>query len=466
MFAVVVPATSVEIGSMQEAQSATTDSLLFIENMGQWPAGAGFQIWGGPGAMWLADNAIWITLVEYAPTPEISNQDWSQRWTTPGHAESAAAAGVNLKISFVGANRQAVLEPLAARETHVSYFLGADPAGWRPDVPVYGGVRYKDLYPGVDLILGDGQPGWMPWSLEQYAGADMNSIRLRIEGVDNMILDGRLLHIETGAGPLTLPLPAAGFSYQVLGTDTEGHSLVFDVAPDVTGDPPMTDGVRRGPDDNPTDLIYSTFLGGSSTEESYAVALDDMGSAFVAGTTLSYDFPTTPGAFDPYHNGYWDNFVAKVNPDGSALEYATFLGGDNIEYYPNIDVDGAGNAYITGRTSSSNFPTTPGAFDTTFGGGICGPPGSTNPCPDAYVIKLNPTGNALVYSTFLGGSNHEWGFRIVVDEVTNAFVSGETASSDFPTTLGAFDTTFGGGVCGSTPCTDAFVVKVDPAGSA
>ena len=124
------------------------------------------------------------------------------------------------------------------------------------------------------------------------------------------------------------------------------------------------------------------------------IAVDGAGSAYVTGYTYSTDFPTTPGAFDTSYNGGCDAFVAKLNPAGSGLAYATFLGGSGSDYGYGIAVDGAGNAYVTGYTGSTDFPTTPGAFDTSYNGGYC----------DAFVVKLNPAGSGLVYATFLGGS--------------------------------------------------------------
>ena len=153
------------------------------------------------------------------------------------------------------------------------------------------------------------------------------------------------------------------------------------------------------------------------------------------GHTHSTDFPTTTGAFQTtYGGGNGDAFVTKLNPTGTALVYSTYLGGTGNDYGYGIAVDTAGNAYVTGYTASTDFPTTPGAFQTTYGGGN----------DDAFVTKLNPTGTALVYSTYLGGTDSDIGNGIAVDTAGNAYVTGYTASTDFPTTPGAFQTTFGG----------------------
>jgi hypothetical protein len=187
-------------------------------------------------------------------------------------------------------------------------------------------------------------------------------------------------------------------------------------------------------------LVYSTYLGGASTDQGFGIAVDAAGNAYVTGWTVSADFPTTPGAFDTTAAGA-DAFVTKLNPAGSALVYSTYLGGASTDQGFGIAVDGAGNAYVTGLTVSADFPTTPGAFDTTFNGG-----------GDAFMTKLNPAGSALVYSTYLGGASNDQGSGIAVDGAGNAYVTGSTFSADFPTTPGAFDTTFNGSI-------DAFVTK-------
>jgi hypothetical protein len=194
-------------------------------------------------------------------------------------------------------------------------------------------------------------------------------------------------------------------------------------------------------------LGYSTFLGGTSGEAATAIAVDSAGATYVAGDTLSYDFPTTPGAFDTSYNGGDDAFVTKLDASGSALVYSTFLGGTNVDNADAIAVDSAGAAFAAGWTKSSDFPTTPGAFDTSYSGGVYG--------GDAFVTKLDASGSALVYSTFLGGKNDDYAYAIAVDSAGAAYVAGYTSSSDFPTTPGAFDTSWNGGYY------DAFVTKLD-----
>jgi hypothetical protein len=195
-------------------------------------------------------------------------------------------------------------------------------------------------------------------------------------------------------------------------------------------------------------LEYSTFLGGTGGTVPLALAIDGSGSAYVTGFTAAFDFPTTPGAFDRTRSGPLDAFVTKLNPAGSALEYSTLLGGFSDDQGNGIAVDSSGNAYITGASESVDLPTTPCAFDRTRGG-----------FEDAFVAKLNPSGTALVYSTYLGGAalGFESGYGIAVDASGSVAVAGATRAADFPVTPDAFDATVGGVL-------DGFVAKLNPSG--
>jgi len=196
-----------------------------------------------------------------------------------------------------------------------------------------------------------------------------------------------------------------------------------------------------------TALVYSTYLGGSSADQGTSIAVDIAGNAYVTGLTQSANFPATPGAFDTTINGGVDAFAAKLDATGATLSYATYLGGAGDDRGFGIAVDIVGNAYVTGITRSANFPITPGALDTTLGGGV-----------DAFVTKLDAMGGTLVHSTFLGGNGFDQGLAIAADSFGNAYVTGQTNSADFPTTPTAFDTTLNGGL-------DAFVTKLDAMGA-
>ena len=186
-------------------------------------------------------------------------------------------------------------------------------------------------------------------------------------------------------------------------------------------------------------------MGGSGDEQGYGIAVDASGNAYVTGFTLSSNFPTTPGAFQPTYGGNVDAFVSKLNDAGSALVYSTYLGGSDQDEGHGIVVDASGNTYVAGCSFSSDFPTTSGAFQPTYGGN-----------GDAFISKLNAAGSALLYSTYLGGSGDDFGGSLGVDASGNVYVTGSTGSSDFPATPGAFQITLGGSE-------DAFVAKISPA---
>lgn len=194
-------------------------------------------------------------------------------------------------------------------------------------------------------------------------------------------------------------------------------------------------------------LEYSTFLGGAQDDRGNDITVDTGNNAYVTGETGSAGFPTTVGAFNTILGTIPDAFVTKVNATGSALVYSTYLGGNGTDRGFGIALDGVGNAYVTGETGSTNFPTSGSPFQAAL-----------SVAPDAFVTKLNTTGTALVYSTYLGGSQDDIGHAIAVDPLDNAYITGETASGGavvrpFPTTAGAFDTTF-------NDIIDAFVAKV------
>jgi hypothetical protein len=199
-------------------------------------------------------------------------------------------------------------------------------------------------------------------------------------------------------------------------------------------------------------LVYSTYLGGSDYDDAAGIAVDQVGNAYVTGVTASTDFTTTTSAFQSAISGSFDAFAAKFNPAGSALVYSTYLGGSGDETGLGIALDPAGNAYLSGNTTSTDFPTR-NPVQPTLGGS--GP----NNLPDAYLAKLDAAGSALVYATYLGGSGWEWGSNIAVDTTGNAVVTGDSGSPDFPTKSPLMPVPQG-------DVMDAFVTQLDATGTA
>ncbi|MCW5860845.1 MAG: SBBP repeat-containing protein, partial [Caldilineales bacterium] len=366
-------------------------SLVFVENVGQYSAPARFRLLGGAGDVWLAEDAIWLT-------------------QTAGDE----GAGIHLKITFPGSRPRSQLQPFDRLATRVSFFRGADPAGWQAGAPAWGGVRYRDLYPGLDLEMGE-EDGRLALRLVGSGDGAWDQVAMRVEGASSIRRDGDHLLLSTAAGDLTWPLLTPSRDPAPGAARIEGDLIRSPFAN-------RTEQSRAAVAPRSTDLVFSRLIGGSGDDEGYEVALADDGAVFVAGYTRSGDFPTTPGSFDPSFNGNRDAFVAKILPDGS-LGYVSVLGGSNSDWAFGLDVDAAGNAHLSGNTNSTDFPTTAGALDRSYNGG-----------QDVFVAKLDAAGGALLYSTYLGGSANEVGDDMVVDAAGMILVTGGTVSSDFPTT--------------------------------
>ncbi len=435
-----------------KAQPALPSSpLMFIENVGQFAEDPRFKVHGSDRAFWLADDALWITIMEPASPTDIRDLFAADPLMQPAEQPETPGRGVNLRITFPGSNPDAELSAYGPVETTISYFLGNDPEKWRPDVPVWAGVQYRDLYPGLDLVWDSAgeRPGLRLICRATHCAAALADVQLRVEGADALNLEGDGLLIETAAGDFRLPLlavaDAAGRPLRLAGLSPRlhGDSITVPYAAHAAALP-----IPAMPADEPEDLLYSTFLGGSGEDAGDSLALDAAGNATVTGYTQSSNFPTTPGAFEGSYSGYTDIFVSRLNSAGNARLYSTFLGGSDEDYGYSLALDAANNITLTGITGSSDFPTTRGAFDGSYSG-----------YTDIFVSRLNSAGNALLYSTFLGGSSWDYGYSLALDAGGNATLTGWTESADFPTTHGAFDTSYNG-------FDDVFVARLNASGSA
>jgi hypothetical protein len=340
-------ATEVSFPVTQAEPTRPGSPLMFIENVGQFADGARFQVRGGEQTVWLAEDGLWVTVMEPVsptlasfPLPPGGEREWER--------EDELCRGVNLKLSFPGANPHPRLEPFDRLSTHISYFIGSDPRQWRAGVPVWGGARYVELYPGVDLEVTGAGGGWT-WRLvsrRSPSAIRRADVRLRVDGAGALALDdaGRL-RVATTAGDLTLPLlQAVAADGKAIGPATtrpevNGLEVASPFVPDfsVLGKSPSS------PND-PSGLLYSTFLGGGDRDYGYGIAVDKEGNAYVTGETRSSDFPTTTLAFTTTKNYGADAFVVKVNTDGITLTYAAFLGGEDSDCGHGIAVDETGNA--------------------------------------------------------------------------------------------------------------------------
>ncbi len=356
-----------------------------------------------------------------------------------------------VRMKVLAANADARVEGLDRLPGTTNYFLGSDPKRWRTGVPSYAAVKLRDVYPGVDLVY-HGAARELEFDFVLAPGADPRTIRLAFDGASRISLDDHAdLVLRTPGGDVVLRRPVVwqemkGAKKEIAGRYTvkSSNEVGFEVSGYDATAPLVIDPV----------LIYSTSLGNTVATRGLGIAVDSDGNAYVTGKTASTNFPITQGALQRTLGGGAsdDVFVAKLNAAGTALMYSTYLGGTGGEEGTGIAVDAAGNAYVTGVTESTNFPTTPGAFQTASGGGV-----------NAFVAKLNPLGTALVYSTYLGGRGGALAAGIAVDAGGSAYVTG-VAKAGFPTTPEAFQSTFGGG--GPFGEGDAFVTKLDPAGKA
>jgi hypothetical protein len=348
--------------------------------------------------------------------------------SAPTGARARAAA---LKIRLLGASRGARASGLEELEGRSNYLFGGDPSRWRRDVPNYAKVRYEGVYPGVDVVY-YGTLRQLEYDFNVAPGADAGRIRLRVEGAGRLRVDadGDLV-LPTAAGEVRQRAPRA---YQEVG----GGRRVVACRYALRGGSRV--GFELGEYDRERPLVidpvvsYSTYLGGDNYDHGTAIAVDAYGAAYVTGFATSFNFPVTPGALQQSHAGprsfhpVHDAFVAKLNPAGTAFVYSTYLGGDGNDVGSGIAVDGAGQAYVAGATTSTNFPTTPGAYRAASAGG-----------QDVFVSKLDAAGSALLYSTYLGGADDEFEPRLALAG-GDVYVAGPTQSADFPVTPGAFQT--------------------------
>jgi uncharacterized protein (TIGR03437 family) len=358
-----------------------------------------------------------------------------------GETVLSARGQTPLRTRLAGAEASAAIRGEAPQGSTSNYFAGNDPGRWHAGVPNYGRVRYTGVYPGIDLVY-YGKDGHLEYDWIVSPGADPAKIRMTFENMDQLRIDrqGDLV-IRAGNSEYRHRRPAiyqeiAGERIAVAGTwtlhgkEAGFHLGRFDRRRELVIDPP---------------LIYSTYEGGSGLDYAYAVAVDSIGNTYVTGGAGSTNFPTTA----PLQNalrGAEDVFVTKINPSGTAKLYSTYLGGGAVDEGRGIAVDVQGNAYITGSTGSLDFPVKNAIQGTTGGSG------------DAFLTKLNATGSALVYSTYLGGSGIDAGSAVALDAAGNAYIAGSTFSTDFPT-KNPFQSARGGQQ-------DAFLAKINAAGTA
>ncbi len=480
----------VALAAAQDSVPGTAGSvsrlpLAFVENAGQWDGEVAFRARRGGMTLDAGRDGFLLRLVRME--------------------DEETVRGANLRFAFEGKSAGSRLGGRKELPGTHNFFLGEDPGRWRSGLRGFGKVAYEGVWDGVDLVVREsGQD--LEYDLFLASGADLERVALRVEGATGPLrLDesGALL-TPTALGEVRQPRPAAWVEmgegripvevrFRVLGEDRFGFgiegtapagSLVVDpglvystflggsgtesiraVAVSPSGEAtvvgsasltsfPTTPGAfsttAGGGSDvvvtrlsaNGASLVYSTYLGGSGGDTAQDVGLDSFDQPTVVGWTTG-PFPTTPGAYDTTANGFQDIFVTRLSANGASLVYSTVLGGSATDTAPTVFVDAFGIATLAGITTSPDYPTTPGAADTTpSGAGIF----------DAIVTCVGPTGATLPYSTVLGGGSGEYGGSVAVDAGGVATLVGSSFSPGLATP-GAFDTTNAGGP-------DAFVARI------
>src|SRR5713101_1216675 len=366
--------------------------------------------------------------------------------------------GATLRMRILGASPGSDPQGLDELSGRVHSFIGRDPRKWRIDAPTYARVRYRAVYPGIDLVYYGARQQRLEYDFVVAPAADPRTIRLGFEGVDRLEVDADgdlLLHVGDAALRFAKPLvyqKVAGLRQEIPGgwVRQGAFTVGFRVAAYDPSVPLVIDPV----------VSLATYIGGAGTDQAFGIALDTAGNRYLTGNTTSINFPTTIGSFTSTRPGGIDAFVVKLDSALSAAVYSTYLGGTTGDDAGRaIAVDSLTQVYVTGFTNSSDFPTTVGAFQSTFGGGMC----SGVPCNDAFVVQLWGNG-APQSSTYLGGSDSDVGLGIAVDPpscsgggcfLPRVHVTGGTFSTNFPTTPGSLQPTPGGG-------REAFYAQFDP----
>jgi len=436
---------------LQEAYG--TLPLSFEANQGQTDPQVKFISRGSGYTLYLTNTEAVLTLKEAnskTKTNSYAARDRRHLSQKPGPEKTEFTT---LRMKLNGDNDKTRVSGLEELPGKVNYFIGNNPTKWRTNIPTYSKVQYSEIYPGINLVY-YGAQRQLEYDLVVGPGADPNQIKLAFEGADKIDLDpsGDLL-LKIGDGELHLKKPIV---YQELNGTRQPVSAKYVLRKEekIAG---LEVGVKVAAYDENKPLIidpalsYSTYLGGDSIDEGISIAVDGLGEAYLTGLTGSSDFPTA-NPLQAAGGGSMDVFVSKINAAGSALVYSTYLGGSYWDSGLGIAVDESGNAYVTGATHSPDFPT---ANPLQVTCGRCGPPDFSM---DAFVVKLKDDGSALLYSTYLGGSSDDAASGISVDGSGNAYVTGYTMSTDFPTT-NPLQGTFGG-------YADAFVAKLKDDGSA
>ena len=404
--------------------------LSFEANHGQADASVKFLTRGAGYELYLTSTQAVMSLER--KTTQRTNRKTDKDFRAHANLQPSAQRDV-VRMTLIGARSGARVAGEEVLPGKVNYLLGSDPQAWRRDIATYGKVRYNNIYQGIDLVY-HGNQRRLEYDFQVTPGADPDLIRLGFEGVKRIGLDsatGDLVMRLSGGALIRQHKPILYQEVQGARRPIAGQFVMrargqigFDVGVYDKTLPLIIDPV----------LVYGTYFGGDGQETTAGIAVDASGSVYVTGSFVtSFGFPVTANAFQKTQNsanGNGEVFITKFTPDGQGIVYSTLLGGNSTDVSTGLGLDAAGNAYVVGWTDSADFPVR-NAFQPTLRG-----------FPNAFVTKLSATGSDLLYSTFFGGSsNFDFGTDIAVDPSGNAYITGDTASTDFPVTPGASRTT-------------------------
>ena len=419
---------------------------FFIENKGQWPREVVYLARAGGMNAWITNSGIVYDYYQIIKNfNEFESLNIALNKKAAYERENTSINGHVIKMVFVEA-AASVQKGSNMQEGYYNYFYGNDKSKWVQNVSLYGDVNINEIYQGINVkYYFDGNT--IRYDYIVKPGSDISRLKLKFEGQESIrVNDAGELVIKTNMGDVT---NGKLYSYQI------ENGIKTEVTCRFNQNADGTIGLTATSYDKNKELIidplvYSTFIGGNDYESGNSISIDNKGNAYITGWVFSSNFPTTTGAYKrTVDSVYGDAFITKLNSTGSALVYSTFIGGSNQEFGSSIAVDGSGNAYITGQTLSNNYPTTSGAFQTS----------SSDTHGDAFITKLNSTGSGLVYSTYIGGSNEDYGNSIAIDTSGNAYIAGGTWSTNYPATSGAYQKTLGGSE-------DIIITKLNATGSA
>ncbi len=434
----------IRANSTPTIQKMSPTPICFTENKGQWHEDVKFRCDAGGAIVWICKDRVVYQFLRRVGAPPLAVGTDSQSFFPNDpldrfNQEPDSIEQLVITARFVDANPNAKVSGDAMMEYKCNYFIGNDPNKWHTDVPNYEAVTLADVYDGVDLQLFAGENGSLMYRYDIAPSAYQERVKVEYEGLEQSTFDdnGRMV-TQTRWGEINglLAIPANAAEFVGLHSDemlADTEAISFE---------------SRNP--HAIQLVYSTYLGGTAWDSGNGIAVDSGGRAHVTGRTFSSNFPTL-SAYDGNSNGDWEVFVCRFSTAGNTLEYSTYLGGSAYDAGSGIAVDAVGSAYVTGFTESSNFPTQ-NAYDGSLNGGPFAP-------YDVFVCKLSSSGNALVYSTYLGGSSDDRGHGVAFDASGSAYVTGITGSSNFPM-QDAYDGSFSGGPY------DVFVSKFSDAGNA